>query len=77
MENNEGLKGLAIASIVCGTASWLVFAIILAPLGTIFGILAMKSKDETTKTIAIVGLVISIVALSLTLLSIAIVAGSR
>ena len=74
--NNDGLKGLAVASIVCGITSWLVLAIVLAPMGTIFGVLALKSKDNSTRNLAIIGLIVSIVALSLTLFSFAIIAGA-
>ena len=61
--NEDGLRGLAVASIICGIASWFVLAIVLAPMGTIFAVLAMKAKDSSTKTLAIVGLVIGIVSL--------------
>jgi fructose-specific phosphotransferase system IIC component len=61
--NEDGLRGLAVASIICGVASWFVLAVVLAPMGTIFAVLAMKAKDSSTKTLAIVGLVIGIVSL--------------
>ena len=75
--NEDGLKGLAVASIVCGVTSWIVLAIVLAPMGVVFGCLALKSKDNSTRNCAIVGLIISIVALSLLLFNYAIIAGVR
>ena len=74
---NDGLKGLAIAGLVCGTASWLILGIVLAPLGLVFSILAMKSKDSSTKTIATVGMTISVVAVSFLIFSIAVLASLR
>ena len=70
--DEDGLRGPAIASIICGVGSWIVFAIALAPLSVVFAILSLKSKDNTTRTLGIVGLVIGIVALSLLLFSYAI-----
>lgn len=74
---NDGLKGLSIAGLVCGTASWFIFGIILAPLGLIFSIVAMKSKDSTTKTIATIGMAISVVALSFLIFSIALISSLK
>lgn len=66
-EDEAGLRGLAIASVICSLASWVAFAIVLAPMGIVFAILALKSKDNTTRTWAIVGLVTGIVVASLML----------
>lgn len=74
---NDGLKGIAIASVVCGIGSWFILGIVLAPLGVVFGVMAMKSQDSSTKTWATVGMAVSIVALSLLLFSFAILAGAR
>lgn len=71
--NDDGLKGLATASIICGALSWVIFAIVLSPLGVVFGCLALKSKDNSTRNLAMVGLIVSIVALSLTLFSYAMI----
>ncbi len=70
--DEDGLRGLAIASIICGVSSWIVLAIVLAPLSIVFAILSLKSKDNTTRTLGIVGLVIGIVTLALLLFSYAI-----
>lgn len=70
--DEDGLRGLAIASIICGVSSWIVLAIVLAPLSIIFAILSLKSRDNTTRTLGIVGLVIGIVTLALLLFSYAI-----
>jgi hypothetical protein len=74
---NDGLKSLAIAGLVCGTASWLILGIILAPLGLIFSILAVKSNNSSTKTIAIIGIVISAIAVAVLVFSMAILASLR
>lgn len=70
--DEDGLRGLAIASIICGVSSWIVLAIVLAPLSIVFAILSLKSKDNTTRTLGIVGLVIGIVTLALLLFGYAI-----
>lgn len=75
--DEDGLKGLGVASIVCGVMSWIVLAIVLAPMGVVFGCLALKSKDNSTRNLAIIGLIVSVVALSLTLFSYAIIAGVK
>lgn len=74
---DDGLKGVAIASVVCGIGSWFILGIVLAPLGVVLGVMGMKSQDSSTKTWATVGMVVSIVALSLLLFSFAILAGAR
>lgn len=75
--NNDGLKGLAIASIICGVVSWFVLAIALAPMSAIFGGIALKSNDNSTRAMATIGLVIGIVSTALFLFSMAILAGAR
>lgn len=75
--NNDGLKGLAIASIICGVASWFVLAIALAPMSAIFGGIALKTNDNSTRAMATIGLVIGIVSTALFLFSMAILAGAR
>lgn len=67
--NEDGLKGLAVASVICGIASWFVLAIVLAPMGTIFAVLAMKAKDNSTKTWATIGLTLGIVSVAFLLFS--------
>lgn len=77
-KNDEaGLRGLATASIICSVMSWVVLAIVLAPMGIVFAILALKSKDNTTRTCAIVGLVIGVVTLALVLYSLIIISAMR
>lgn len=75
--NNDGLKGLAIASIICGVASWFVLAIALAPMSAIFGGIALKSNDNSTRAMATIGLVIGIVSTALFLFSMFLLAGMR
>lgn len=75
--NNDGLLGLAIASIICGVGSWFAFAIVLAPLGVVLGLLSLGSKNSTAKNCAIVGLMVSIVSLALFLFTMAMIAGMR
>lgn len=75
--DEDGLRGLAIASIICGVGSWIVFAAALAPLSVVFAILSLKSKDNTTRTLGIVGLVIGIVALSLLIYSLIIISAIK
>ena len=67
--NEDGLKGLAVASVICGIASWFVLAVVLAPMGTVFAVLAMKAKDSSTKTWATIGLTIGIVSVAFLLFS--------
>ena len=67
--NEDGLKGLAVASVVFGVASWFVLAVVLAPMGTIFAVLAMKAKDNSTKTWATIGLTLGIVSVEFLLFS--------
>ena len=67
--NEDGLKGLAVASVICGIASWFVLAIVLAPMGTIFAVLAMKAKDNSTKTWATIGLTLGVVSVAFLLFS--------
>ena len=64
MENNSNY---GIASIICGALSWLVFGIILAPIGLALGLVGL-SKDNN-KIPATIGLIISVVALSVLLFS--------
>lgn len=71
--NEDGLKGLAVASVICGIASWFVLALVLAPMGTIFAVLAMKAKDNSTKTWATIGLIIGVVSLAFLLFSLSVI----
>lgn len=75
--DEEGLRGLAIASIICSVTSWIAFAIVLAPMGIVFSILSLRSRDNTTRTCAIVGLVIGVVTLALLLFSFAVISAIR
>lgn len=75
--NNDGLKGLAIASIICGVASWFVFAIVLAPMSAIFGGLSLKSDDNSTRSMATIGLVIGVVSTAMFLFSMIILASIK
>lgn len=78
MDNNEdGLKGLAVASIVCGIVSWFVLAIALAPMSAIFGGLALKSNDNSTRAMATIGLVIGVVSTALYLFTMAIIVRAK
>ena len=76
-KKDDGLRGIGIASVVCGIASWLILGIILSPISIVFGAMAMKSKDNTTKTWGTAGLVIGIVSLSLLLFSFIILASIK
>lgn len=75
--NEDGLKGLAIASIICGVVSWLVLAIVLAPMSAVFGGLALKAKDSSTRAMATIGLVIGVVSTALYLFSMIMIAHIR
>ena len=75
--NEDGLKGLAIASIICGVVSWLVLAIVLAPMSAVFGGLALKAKDNSTRAMATIGLVIGVVSTALYLFSMIMIAHIR
>ena len=57
------------ASVICGIASWFVLAVVLAPMGTVFAVLAMRAKDNSTKTWATIGLTLGIVSVAFLLLS--------
>ena len=72
--NEDGLRGLAIASIICGVVSWLVLAVVLAPMSAIFGGLALNTKDNSTRTMATIGLVIGVVSTALYLFSMIMIA---
>lgn len=74
---DDGLRGMAIAGLLCGATSWVVLGIVLAPLGLVFSIVSVKSKDATTKTIATIGVVVSAVALAVLLFSLAVIANLR
>ncbi len=75
--NDNKLTGYAVASIACGIGSWFVLGIILSPLGVAFGIIGMKSQDSSTRTMATLGMVISVAALSLLAFSMIILASAR
>lgn len=75
--NEDGLRGLAIASIICGVVSWLVLAVVLAPMSAIFGGLALKTKDNSTRAMATIGLVIGVVSTALYLFSMIMIAHIR
>lgn len=77
MKNNDGLTIYAITSVAFGVISWFALAIILAPLGIIFGAIAMKSENAGTKALAVVGVIISAIMLTIYVLSLAILAGVR
>lgn len=66
---NGKYLGLAIVSVVCSVMSFLVFGVILAPLGIIFGASAMPDKDKATHTCAIIGLSLGLIALCLVAVS--------
>lgn len=74
---NDGMKGLAVAGVICGIASWFVLGIVLAPLGLVFSIVSMKSKDASTKTLATIGMAISVVAVSFLIFSLALISSMR
>ena len=74
---NDGMKGLAVAGVICGIASWFVLGIVLAPLGLVFSIVSMKSKDASTKTLATIGMTISVVAVSFLIFSLALISSMR
>lgn len=65
MENNSTY---GIISIVCGVLSWIVFGIILAPIGLVLGIIGIN-KDKN-KVPATIGLIVSVVALAVLLFSV-------
>ena len=69
MENNANY---GIGSIVCGVLSWFVLGIVLAPLGLVFGCIGI-SKD-TNKVPAVIGLVVSCIALAVIVFSVLLVA---
>lgn len=75
--NEDGLRGLAIASIICGAVSWLVLAVVLAPMSAVFGGLALKTKDNSTRAMATIGLVIGVVSTALYLFSMIMIAHIR
>ena len=75
--NDNKLTGYAVASIACGIGSWFVLGIILAPLGVVFAIIGMKSQDSSTRTMATLGMVISVAALSLLAFAMIILASAR
>lgn len=70
LQNESSAYG--IASLTCSIASWLIFGIILAPLGIIFGCISL-SKNEKNKGLGIAGLAIGIAALLLIMYSLAII----
>jgi len=74
---DDGLQGLAIASIICSSLSWLVLGIILAPLGVAFGAISLKSSNSSTRTLGICGLVIGVVSLTILVFSFMILAAVR
>ena len=69
-KDESGLRGLATASLICSIASWLILGIVLAPLGIIFGIMSLNSKNSGTKTMATVGLVIGVVSITVYIFSV-------
>jgi drug/metabolite transporter (DMT)-like permease len=55
-EQNQS-STFGIVSLICSLMSFVVFGIILAPLGAIFGIVSL-AKDEKNKGFAIAGIII-------------------
>ena len=71
VQNESSAYG--IASLACSIASWIIFGIILAPLGIIFGCISL-SKNEKNKGLGIAGLIIGSVALAVYIFSLIIIA---
>lgn len=74
---NDGLTIYAAASIICGTLSWFALAIILAPLGIIFGAIAVKSENGATKALSIIGIIISAIMLVIYVFSLMLLASMK
>ncbi len=75
--DEDGLKGLAIAGVICGIIAWFTFAIVIAPMGIVFSILALRSNDNSTKTWATTGLVVNTIELVLMMFSLSLIAHLR
>ena len=68
VENQSNAFG--VASLVCSILSWLVFGIILAPLGIIFGAVSL-SRREKNCGLALAGIIVGSIALLVLLVAMA------
>lgn len=68
VENQSNAFG--VASLVCSVLSWIVFGIILAPLGIIFGAVSL-SRNEKNCGLAIAGIIVGSIALLVLLVAMA------
>lgn len=60
----------AVLSFICSVLSWVVFGIILAPLGIVFGAVSL-GKNESNRGLAIAGITIGGVALFVMIVALA------
>jgi hypothetical protein len=60
----QASNGLAIASLVCGIAGFLVFGVVLGPLAVIFGAIGLSraNRGASGRGMAIAGLVLGVLA---------------
>lgn len=76
-KKDDGLRGIAVASLICSILSWLVFGIVLAPVGLALGLASIKSKNDMTSVIATIGAILGAISLVLLIMSFVVIATMR